>query len=194
MRRMLLAAGAAAVPTAAWAHGALGEPTGFGAGFLHPLAGADHLLAMVAVGLWGAILGRPLVAALPVVFPAFMAAGALFGLAGTVLPMAEAGVSASLLGLGLALALAWRAPVLAACALTGVFGFFHGYAHGRELPLSADPAAYCAGFVLATGLLHAAGIALGAARRLPWGDRATRIAGVSMAGLGAHFLLAAASP
>jgi len=181
-----------ATPAPAWAHGALGEPTGFAAGFAHPFGGADHLLAMVAVGLWGAFLGRPLVAALPVVFPAFMALGALAGMAGAPLPPSEAGIAVSLVALGLAVGFAVRAPVWAACLVVGMFGLFHGHAHGRELPVSADPGAYCAGFVLATGLLHLGGIVLGAARRLDWGERVLRGAGLAMAVSGLLFLRAAA--
>lgn len=178
-------------PPPAWAHDALGRAGGFAAGFGHPFAGLDHLLAMVAVGLWGAFLGRPLVTALPVIFPGLMALGALAALAGLPPPPVEAAIALSVLALGAAVGLGLKAPVWAACAIVGAFGFCHGYAHGRELPSSADPGAYCAGFVLATGLLHAAGIALGAVRTLHWGDGLLRLAGAAIAVGGVLFLRAA---
>jgi len=192
MRRALLAGLAILVmPSAAQAHAALGDAGGFTAGFLHPFGGMDHLLAMVAVGLWGAFLRRPLVVVLPIVFPTFMALGAVAGMATVPIPAIEVGIALSLVFLGLAVLLALKAPVWAACCLVGAFGLFHGYAHGQELPLSAEPAAYCTGFVLATGLLHAAGIGLGEARRLRWGAWALRGAGLVMSLAGGLFLRAA---
>jgi urease accessory protein len=119
--------------------------------------GFDHLLAMVAVGLWGAVLGRPLIAALPVIFPAFMVVGGLLGIAGAPMAPVEIGIALSVLLLGAAIAARFVAPVWLACLLVGVFGLFHGYAHGQELPVSADPTAYGLGFVLATGALHGGG-------------------------------------
>ena len=147
------------------AHNGTGLPGGFAAGFLHPLTGGDHLLAMMSVGLWGAFLGRPLIYALPVIFPLMMVAGAVLGMAEAPVPPVEFGVAASVLILGAAVAAGWRAPVWLACGLVGLFALFHGYAHGRELPSAADPLGYSAGFVVATGLLHLAGIALGGFKR-----------------------------
>jgi urease accessory protein len=169
----------AAAPAAG--HGGTGLPGGLTAGFLHPLTGADHLLAMVSVGIWGAFLGRPLIHTLPVIFPMMMVAGAELGMLGTPMPPVEIGVAASVLGLGAAIAAGWRAPVWAACALVGLFALFHGYAHGRELPSAADPLGYSAGFVLATGMLHLSGIALGEVRR-------ARALGVPIALAGIWFL------
>ncbi len=134
---------------------------GFSAGFSHPLTGLDHLLAMVAVGIWGAILGRPLLFALPVTFPAMMAVGGLFGIAGLPFEPVEIGVALSVLVLGGAIAANWRAPVPVAILLVAVFALFHGYAHGSELPAAADPLYYSLGFMLATGMLHLFGIAIG---------------------------------
>lgn len=159
MRRWALSLLLLAGPASA--HSGTGLPGGLTAGFLHPLTGLDHLLAMVSVGIWGAFLGRPLIYALPVIFPVMMVTGAELGMLEAPMPPVELGVALSVLGLGGAIAVGWRAPVWAACLLVGLFALFHGYAHGRELPSAADPLGYSAGFVLATGLLHLSGIALG---------------------------------
>ncbi|WP_249138263.1 HupE/UreJ family protein [Phenylobacterium montanum] len=167
MRRLAVAATSAAfalslAASPAEAHTGTGLAGGFVSGFLHPLSGLDHLLAMVSVGLWGAILGRPLLVALPVIFPAMMAAGAALGMLNTPMPPVELGIAVSVLVLGAVIAFGARAPVWLACILVGGFALFHGYAHGRELPSAADPVGYSTGFVLCTGLLHVAGIGLGA--------------------------------
>ncbi len=177
---------AAAAP--AWAHTEVQGAGGFAAGLLHPLAGLDHLLAMVAVGIWGAFLGRPLIWALPVAFPMLMVAGGVLGIAGVPLPGVEAGVALSVVLLGAAIAAAWRAPVALAVAVVGLFGVLHGHAHGTELPTSASPAAYATGFVLTTGALHVAGIAFGAVDRWARGRLALRAAGGLMALAGAVML------
>lgn len=177
MRRWAFAPLFLAGPAAA--HSGTGLPGGLRAGVLHPLTGADHLLAMVSVGIWGACLGRPLIYALPVIFPLMMVAGAELGTLDAPMPPVELGVAVSVLTLGGAVAAGWRAPVWAACPLVGLFALFHGYAHGRELPSAADPLGYSAGFVLATGLLHVSGIALGEMK-----DRARSLgAGVALAGM-----------
>lgn len=176
---------------AAEAHTGLGAVGGFAAGFVHPLTGLDHLLAMVAVGVWGAILGRPLIVALPVIFPLMMVLGGLLGMFGAPFPPVELGVALSVLGLGAAIAAAWRAPVWAACGLVAAFALCHGYAHGRELPASADPVGYSAGFVLATGLLHLAGVAVGLLSERPAGARPVRAGGAAIALCGLAFLVQA---
>ncbi len=173
------------------AHDGTGLAGGFVAGVLHPLTGPDHLLAMVAVGLWGAFLGRPLLYLLPVVFPAVMALGGALGMLDVPLPPVEVGIALSVLLLGLAVALALRAPVWAACVLVGVFGLFHGYAHGQELPSAADPLGYSLGFVVSTGALHLVGIALGLLRGRPRGELITRGLGGGIAAAGVYFLGAA---
>jgi urease accessory protein len=170
------------------AHTGTGLRGGLVAGALHPLTGLDHLLAMVAVGLWGAFLGRTLVVALPVAFPLLMVVGAVLGMHAVPLPPVELGIACSVLVLGACIACAWRAPAWLALAIVAVFALFHGYAHGRELPSAADPVGYSAGFVLATGLLHVSGIAFAAvadrARRIPL----TRITGAAIAVAGLAFL------
>lgn len=161
---------------------------GFTSGFMHPLSGIDHLLAMVAVGIWGATLGRPLLIALPIVFPMLMVVGGVLGISDVPLPYVEPGIAMSVVVLGLAIAAAWRAPVAVAVAIVAVFGVFHGFAHGQELPESAAPAAYAAGFVLSTGLLHLAGIAIGALKALPRGTQMLRASGGLIAATGVWIL------
>ena len=173
----------------AWAHAEATQGGGFVQGFLHPFTGGDHLLAMVCVGMWGAVLGAPLLWALPVTFPLMMVVGALVALAGVHLPAVEPGVALSVVGLGVCVALHWRAPIPAAVALVGFFGLLHGYAHGSELPASASPAAYASGFVLASGLLHAIGIGIGLLRDLPRGDVVLRCVG-ALVGLAGVWMLA----
>ena len=168
-----------------------GTAGGFVSGLLHPLLGPDHLVAMVAVGLWGAFLGRPAIWLLPVVFPTVMAIGGALGIAGVALPGVEIGIAASGLLLGLAVALGWAAPLGVAAALAGAFAIFHGHAHGTELPEAATPLAYAAGFVLCTGALHLAGIVFGELRRVPRGDWLVRGAGAVIALVGAAFLVRA---
>jgi len=165
--------------------------TGFVAGLLHPILGPDHLLAMVAVGLWGAVLGRPLVVALPIAFPLLMLAGAALALFGIEIPKVEVGIALSVVALGAAILLAWRAPAAVAVVLVGLFGLCHGHAHGTELPESAAPAAYAAGFLLSTGALHLAGISLGLLWERPNGRRVLRAAGGLVCVAGVWFLLMA---
>lgn len=160
---------------------------GFGAGFRHPLSGPDHLLAMVAVGLWGAFLGRPLIYLLPVIFPTVMAFGGALGMAGVPMPPIEIGIALSVLLLGCAILFAINPPVWVAAILVGIFAIFHGYAHGQELPSIADPIAFSVGFVLATGLLHLAGIALGLLKDRRGGEAIVRGMGGLIALCGVYY-------
>jgi urease accessory protein len=161
---------------------------GFIGGFAHPLFGPDHVVAMVAVGLWGAFLGAPAIWLLPIVFPLVMAAGGALGILGVALPAVETGIAASAVVLGMMVALAAKPPLWVAAVLVGIFAIFHGHAHGTELPTGADAVAYSAGFVIATGLLHLAGIAFGLLARWPAGRFAVRAAGGAIALAGLAFL------
>lgn len=161
---------------------------GFGSGFTHPLSGPDHMLAMVSVGLWGALLGRPMIYVLPMVFPMMMAVGGAVGMAGVDLPPVELGIALSVLVLGAMILFAVRAPVLVAVAIVALFALFHGFAHGAELPSAADPVGYTAGFVLATGLLHVVGIAIGLIGPHRYGTVALRVGGGAIMAAGAWFL------
>jgi len=171
----------------AFAH--TGEGTGgFLAGLSHPVFGPDHVVAMVAVGLWGAFLGAPAIWLLPIVFPLVMALGGVLGIVGAPLPAVETGIASSAIVLGLMVALAARPPLWVAVVLVGAFAIFHGYAHGKELPDGANAVAFSAGFVIATGLLHLTGIAFGLLARWPVGRLAVRGAGGMIALVGVAYL------
>ncbi len=161
---------------------------GFVGGLAHPLSGPDHVAAMVAVGLWGAFLGSPAIVILPVVFPLVMAAGGVLGILGVPLPGVEIGIAVSAALLGMMVALAAKPPLWVAAVMVGIFAIFHGHAHGAELPPGADALAYSAGFVIATGCLHLAGIAFGLLVRWPAGRIAVRTAGGAIALAGLMFL------
>jgi len=183
----------AALPLAAFAHvgadGAAHHDIGFVRGFLHPFTGMDHLAAMVAVGLWSALIarnGRDVLWA-PLGFAGMLLVGALVGLAGVRLPAVEPMIAASLLVVGLLVVTRLRLPGPWAAALVGVFAVFHGVAHGHELAGGHGAVAAVAGMVLATALLHAGGIALGWAlrQRSAW---LPRVAGAAVAVFGATLL------
>jgi urease accessory protein len=166
LRSMTPGAAAAALflawPSAAAAHPAAGPAHGFAHGFLHPLFGGDHLLAMVAVGLWAAQLGGRARWLLPCVFVATLVAGGIGGMGGLAVPAVEAGILISVLVLGALVALALRAPVGVAAAVVAFLALFHGHAHGAEMPAGTSAMAYGLGLTLATALLHLAGIGFAA--------------------------------
>ncbi|MEM9277441.1 MAG: HupE/UreJ family protein [Pseudomonadota bacterium] len=172
----------------AFAHGGDGLTGGFLSGLTHPIFGWDHVVAMVAVGLWGAILGNPAIWLLPIVFPLVMAIGAALGILGIPVPFIETGIALSGVVLGLLVAMFIKAPMIVAAGLVGLFAIFHGYAHGTELPEAANPVAYGIGFVIATGLLHAAGILFGSLVGSDIGKVIVRAGGVAIALVGGAFL------
>jgi urease accessory protein len=186
-RALVLGAGTLFFAQTAAAHTGTGLPGGFGAGFHHPFGGFDHLLAMVSVGLWGAILRQPLIYVLPVLFPLLMLVGALLGMLGVPLPPVEIGVALSVLVLGGCVALTIRARVWSAVLIVSVFAVFHGYAHGYELPAAASPIGYSAGFVFATGLLHLLGVAVGCVNDWRGGAMAIRGMGAAVSVAGVWF-------
>ena len=159
--------------------------TGHGAssflqGFAHPLGGLDHVLAMVAVGLYAAMFGGRALWLVPAAFLGAMALGGALGVAGYGLPYTEIGIAVSVIVLGLAIAFRISLPALAAMALAGVFAIFHGHAHGAEMPQTISGYEYAAGFLLATALLHGAGIAFGVVgAKSQW--RVAQAAGAAMA-------------
>jgi urease accessory protein len=175
----------------ALAHTEAGVAGGLLSGFLHPILGPDHVIAMVAVGLWGAFLGMPAIWVLPVVFPLVMAFGGVLGVLGVPLPGVEFGIALSAVALGAMVAFAARPPLWVAALLVGAFAIFHGHAHSTELPGAANPLAYGIGFVVATGLLHLTGIAFGLLVRWPVGERAVRAGGGLIACAGLYFLVGA---
>lgn len=175
---------------AMWAGPAVAHPghggSGFSAGLLHPLTGADHLTAMLLVGLWAGLMMRQAIWVLPAVFLAAMLAGFGFG-AGFGGATAEMLILLSLLALGAAVAMKLHAPIMLAAAAVGLFGFAHGLAHGLETPAGALPLGFAAGFLISTAMLHAAGLAL--ARLVP----VAAIRAIGMLGVGLGALLMAAT-
>lgn len=178
---LLMIAGSAQAHTGA-------DANGLTAGLLHPITGADHVVAMVAVGLWGGVLGAPAIWLLPVVFPLVMAVGGAAGVAGVALPGVEVGIALSGVVLGLMVLLSVKPPLWVAAVLVGMFAIFHGHAHGAELPQAANPVIYAVGFVLATGMLHLLGIGLGQIGKWPAGRMMVRAAGAAIALAGGAFL------
>jgi urease accessory protein len=174
--------------TAAHAHTGEGLAGGFLSGIQHPIFGLDHLVAMVAVGLWGAFLGMPAIWILPIVFPLVMAFGGALGIADIRLPNVEIWIACSAIVLGACVAMALRPPLWVAMLMVGAFAIFHGHAHGTELPQATNPLAYALGFVMATGALHLSGIAFGMLSRYSIGRYAVRGAGAAIAAVGLAFL------
>jgi len=175
-------------PLTAFAHKRGGEAIGFASGFEHPISGLDHILAMVAVGLWGAQLGAPAIWVLPVVFPMVMALGGMMGLMGIKLPGIELCIALSAVALGFAVCTEARPKLWVAGMIVGFFAIAHGHAHGTELPMGANGVLYSIGFVIATGLLHATGIGIGLIHRWSAGRITLRLAGAVVAMGGVFFL------
>jgi urease accessory protein len=175
-------------PLTVFAHQRGGEVIGFASGFWHPISGIDHILAMIAVGIWGAQLGAPAIWVLPVVFPMVMALGGTIGLMGVKLPGIELCIALSALALGFAVFREARPKLWISATMVGVFAIAHGHAHGTELPLGASGVLYSIGFVMATGLLHALGIGIGVVHRWTAGRVALRVAGAVVAMGGVFFL------
>jgi urease accessory protein len=191
VRWLLVAALVLLCPRASFAHVETGSATGFVNGFLHPISGWDHVLAMIAVGLWGAQLGPPALWLLPVTFPMVMAFGGMLGLMGVAIPGVELGIAVSAIILGVMVLREARPPLAVAAVIVGIFAVFHGHAHGTELPEGASGLLYSIGFVVATGCLHGVGIGIGAAHRWPAGRAALKAAGAIVAVAGIGFLVRA---
>lgn len=172
------------VPTAALAHTGHGDTAGFLHGFAHPLGGLDHVLAMVAVGVFAFVLGGRALVLVPLSFVGMMAVGFLLGINGIAVPFVELGIAVSSIAIGAAAAWGRPMPVAGAMALVGIFAIFHGHAHGAEMPAASSGLGYALGFIAATALLHAAGIAaaIGVARLVgQYGKVAAQMAGGAFA-------------
>lgn len=172
---------AAAMP--AYAHVGVGTTSSFTAGFMHPLSGLDHMTVMIAVGLWAALKGGRAIWAWPAAFVGVMLGGAALGMAHVPVPFIEPGILASVVALGLLVALAVDLPVSAGVAIIGLFALFHGHAHGTEVPENAGGLEYMAGFAIATVMLHSVGIAAGLSLGLRFRGLA-RVAGAACAAIG----------
>ena len=188
MRLLLALAILALSPTLAFAHTGIGHTAALFHGFEHPIGGIDHVLAMVAVGVFAFVLGGRALWLVPLSFVGMMVAGFALGIAQVEVPFVELGIALSSVVIGAAAALGRPMPVALAMSLVGVFATFHGHAHGTELPQAADPVAYSLGFVVATGLLHLGGIAIGLATRWPTGRHVVRAVGAAIALGGLAFL------
>jgi len=175
-------------PLAAWAHVESGQAGGFLSGLSHPVSGLDHVVAMIAVGLWGAQLGMPALWILPVTFPMLMAFGGMLGLIGIPLPGVEIGIALSAVVLGALVLGQVRLPLAVAVAVVACFAVFHGHAHGTELEAGQNAMLYSLGFVIATGLLHGVGITIGLIQRWGPGAQILRGAGALVMAAGLYFL------
>ena len=177
-------------PAFALAHTGFGDTTGFLSGFGHPIGGADHVLAMVAVGLWAAQFEGRRLWAIPCTFVGVMILGGLLGFAGVAVPFIEEGIMLSVLILGVLIAGAFRFPLLVSALVVGFFAVFHGHAHGAEMPVAIGAASYTIGFALATALLHSAGVGLGVLIRKANLHKVMRLAGGALV-LGGIYLVIA---
>ena len=176
-----LAFALALFPTLAHAHPGHGAATGgIGWGLAHPFSGLDHILAMIAVGLWAVQLGKRALWLLPLSFVCSMVVGATLGMGGVRLPFVEPAILASVIGLGALVAFATRLPLSASAALVSIAALFHGQAHGSEMPVNASGLLTAAGFVIATAALHATGIALGLTLQRTAHQRTLRLAGAAI--------------
>lgn len=184
---LAVAGGALVAAGPAAAHTGAGGTSSFAAGLLHPLGGFDHILAMVAVGSWAALKGGKALWVWPAAFVGVMLAGGALGMAGMPLPFVEPGIAASIVVLGLLVALAADLPVAVGAAIIGVFALFHGHAHGAEAPAAGTALVYAAGFALATAALHGAGIGLARVSRGALWRTLVRSAGAACACAGVAF-------
>ena len=169
----------------AFAHTGNHAASGFAGGLAHPFMGLDHLLAMIAIGLWAAQQGGRALWAIPATFVGAMGLGFVLAESGWLLPNVEPAIAVSVLVPGLLIAMRQHASLLAGIAIAAVFALFHGAAHGLEMPQAASPVLYALGFMLATVCLHGAGLASSVI-----GRHAMRLAGVGIAATGLALVLA----
>lgn len=178
------------VPICAVAHIGVGHVSSFGAGFGHPVSGMDHVLAMVAVGLWAAQMGGRAVWIVPLAFVSLMGVGGVLGILEISIPFGEQGIVTSVFVLGVLIAASLKLPVVVSAFVVGIFALFHGHAHGTEMPAGLGGLEYGAGFALATALLHMTGIALRVAlKKLRLHDMAVRFAGAVIAVGGVYLVI-----
>lgn len=178
------------LPGIAFAHTGVGETTGFLHGLSHPIGGADHFLAMLAVGLWAAQIGGRALWAVPSTFVAVMILGAMLGFSGVALPFIEEGILVSVLILGVLIAGSFKLPLAYSVLMVGIFAIFHGHAHGAEMPVSVLAASYIVGFAVATAALHLVGIGLGILMQKTDLQLVNRCAGGAIALSGIYLTLA----
>lgn len=181
---------AALLPSFAYAHVSVGETSGFMHGLTHPLGGLDHVCAMLAVGIWAAQMGGRSVWAVPLTFVGVMALGGALPVLGITLHFVEQGIALSVLLLGVLIAAAIRLPLWLSGNIVGLFALWHGHAHGAEMPAAASGMTYALGFMLATALLHAAGIGFGLCMQRTARERLVNWAGAAIALCGVYLAVA----
>lgn len=189
---MTLGLAAVLVAGTAHAHTGVDASASFASGFLHPLAGVDHILGMIAVGLWAVQLGGPGLWLLPAAFVAALLGGATAGVGGLPLPVVEFGIAGGLALLGLVVAVGTRSPTWAAIAAVAVFGAFHGFAHGATIPVTGSVSLYALGLVLATAAVLGLGTVLRLAAGTTRSRAAIRVGGATIAALGALMIATSA--
>ena len=190
LSHLLLLLSTAIGASPALAHTGVGAVTGFGSGFYHPFGGIDHLLTMLAVGLWAAQMGGRAILIMPGAFVALMISGGVLATSGITFPYVEQGILLSMVTLGVLIAASFRLPLAAGAPLVGLFALFHGHAHGAEMPLAGDVLSYSSGFALATITLHGTGLACGIALQKLNIKNAIRLAGSVIALWGAYLAIA----
>lgn len=178
------------LPSIALAHIGVGQTTGFMHGFGHPVAGADHVLAMVAVGIWAAQIGGRALWVIPCSFIGVMVFGGVLGYIGVSVPFVEEGILVSILVLGVLIAGTFKFPLIYSSFLVGIFAIFHGHAHGSEMPASISAASYAVGFALATAILHIGGIGLGTFIQKTTLQAVSRVVGGAIALCGIYLAVA----
>jgi urease accessory protein len=177
------------VPSLAHAHIGVGHTAGLANGLGHPLSGLDHILAMVAVGIWALQVGGRAIWAVPSTFVGMMIIGGVLGMSGITVPFVEQGILMSVLVLGVLIAAAIRLPLSMGMAIVGIFAVFHGHAHGTETPYAASGVLYGSGFALATASLHLAGIGLAMLLQRHHRPQLVRFAGFTIITCGIYLCL-----
>lgn len=186
--KMVAAAAGVLLAQAADAHSMGAQGGAFASGLVHPFAGLDHVLAMVAIGVWAAQNGGRALWAVPLSFVATMLLGAALGIAGMPLPSVEPAIAVSLMILGLLVTLSVRMRLAAGMAVAAVFALFHGHAHGTEI-ITVSIAQYLLGMTIATALLHGAGMIFGSLPKAGFGAKVLRFGGAAIAATGAWMLV-----
>ncbi|MBI4937162.1 MAG: HupE/UreJ family protein [Nitrosomonadales bacterium] len=178
-------------PTLALAHTGVAPANGFISGLAHPVGGPDHILAMLATGIWATQMGRRFIWAAPLAFVSVMALGGALGISGISIPFSEGGIAVSVLALGILIAAAVKLPLAASVVIAGLFGIFHGHAHGAGMPLGVSGIAYGLGLILSTASLHLCGIGFGHLMRRVSRPALVRVAGAAIASFGGYSCLVA---